>query len=327
MPKISIIILNWNGWEDTIECLESLYRINYPNYEVIVVDNFSTNDSIQNIKGWTEGKIEVESKYFETTKCTHNIKIFEYTKADLENNSYLERKKEFDTLESNEKLFLLKNDKNDGFAGWNNIALKQILKENISEYVFLLNNDTIIDKNLFIELFESIKNISSENIWLIWPKIFNYFTNTHQIKFYGKLNEKITKVDWVSWAAFLVKTDVLRNVWLFDETFFLYWEDTDLCYRVTQKYQNYYIQTQSKIYHKIESSSQNVSQFKITLHIRNLFILLRRYKKFTLKELVISILHIVKNNIKINFFKTIYYVVKWLINWIIYFIKNPNIKF
>ena len=40
-PKVSIIILNWNGWKDTIECLESLYQITYPNCEVIVVDNGS----------------------------------------------------------------------------------------------------------------------------------------------------------------------------------------------------------------------------------------------------------------------------------------------
>jgi len=45
-PKVSIIILNWNGWEDTIECLESLYQITYPNYDVIVVDNGSEDESV-----------------------------------------------------------------------------------------------------------------------------------------------------------------------------------------------------------------------------------------------------------------------------------------
>ena len=46
-PKVSIIILNWNGLKDTIECLESLKKITYPNYEVIVVDNGSKgNDAV-----------------------------------------------------------------------------------------------------------------------------------------------------------------------------------------------------------------------------------------------------------------------------------------
>ena len=43
-PKVSIIILNWNGVDDTIECLESLKRLSYKNYEVIVVDNGSEGD-------------------------------------------------------------------------------------------------------------------------------------------------------------------------------------------------------------------------------------------------------------------------------------------
>ena len=46
-PKVSIIILNWNGCEDTVECLESVYQIAYPNYDVIVVDNGSEDDSVK----------------------------------------------------------------------------------------------------------------------------------------------------------------------------------------------------------------------------------------------------------------------------------------
>ncbi len=47
-PKIYIIILNYNGWADTIECLESVLRNDYPNYQVIVLDNNSP--IIQNLK-------------------------------------------------------------------------------------------------------------------------------------------------------------------------------------------------------------------------------------------------------------------------------------
>ena len=58
-PKVAIIILNWNGWKDTIECLESVFRNTYPNYQVIVVDNGSTDGSIEKIQSWAEGKQEV----------------------------------------------------------------------------------------------------------------------------------------------------------------------------------------------------------------------------------------------------------------------------
>jgi len=49
-PKIAIIILNYNNWQDTIECLESVLRNDYPNYQVIVVDNGSANNSMEYIK-------------------------------------------------------------------------------------------------------------------------------------------------------------------------------------------------------------------------------------------------------------------------------------
>ena len=61
-PKIAIIILNWNGWKDTIECLESVFRIDYPNYQVIVVDNNSPNNSMEYIKAWAEGNLDVWTK-------------------------------------------------------------------------------------------------------------------------------------------------------------------------------------------------------------------------------------------------------------------------
>jgi len=59
-PKVSIIILNWNTWEDTIECLESLYQISYPNYEVIVVDNNSIDKTFEEAKQF--GAIVVKEK-------------------------------------------------------------------------------------------------------------------------------------------------------------------------------------------------------------------------------------------------------------------------
>jgi len=61
-PKVSIIILNWNGWADTSECLKSLYQINYPNYEIILVDNGSTDGSQKAIKKGFPGVKLIENK-------------------------------------------------------------------------------------------------------------------------------------------------------------------------------------------------------------------------------------------------------------------------
>jgi len=53
---VAIIVLNWNGWRDTIECLESVFKIDYPNYQVIVVDNRSTNDLVKIIRIGAKGR-------------------------------------------------------------------------------------------------------------------------------------------------------------------------------------------------------------------------------------------------------------------------------
>ena len=63
-PKISVVILNWNGWKDTIECLESQFQINYPHYDVIVVDNHSEDDSIDKIKEYCRGEHKSRIKIF-----------------------------------------------------------------------------------------------------------------------------------------------------------------------------------------------------------------------------------------------------------------------
>src|SRR3989344_2445038 len=100
-PKVSIIILNWNGWKDTIECIDSIKKISYPNYEIIVVDNASRGDDVNILKN----------------------KFWDFIR-------------------------LIKNKENYGFAKGNNIAIKQVLKENKSDYVLLLNNLKKIKKKV-----------------------------------------------------------------------------------------------------------------------------------------------------------------------------------
>ena len=69
-PLVSIILLNWNGYDDTLEALESLYQINYPNYNVIVVDNHSTNESIEKITEYKPNLIILTThRYFHLTNA------------------------------------------------------------------------------------------------------------------------------------------------------------------------------------------------------------------------------------------------------------------
>src|ERR1039457_4136566 len=62
MPKVFIIVLNWNGLKDTLECLDSVFKLEYPNFEVIVVDNASTDNSVEVIREKFQQVILIENK-------------------------------------------------------------------------------------------------------------------------------------------------------------------------------------------------------------------------------------------------------------------------
>ena len=156
VPNVSIIILNWNGWKDTIVCLESLYQTNYSNFNVILVDNASTDNSIDKIREFSKNISKKKYGFFD-----YNFKdnIFIETKANIELDSY-------------KNLILIKNDKNYGFAEGNNIGIKFAFDNLNPQYILLLNNDTLVDINFLKELFnvvESDKEIGSVQSLLLRP--------------------------------------------------------------------------------------------------------------------------------------------------------------
>src|SRR5208337_3935714 len=66
-PLVAISILNWNGWRDTLECLESVRRLHYPNYLTVVVDNGSRNDSVERIRAWAKEALPDQAAFLEYT--------------------------------------------------------------------------------------------------------------------------------------------------------------------------------------------------------------------------------------------------------------------
>lgn len=216
--KTSIILLNWNGKEDTIKCLESLKTLNYPNYETIVVDNASSDDSVKIIS----------DKFPNVT--------------------------------------LITNKENLGFAEGSNIGIRYAL-EGGADYVFLLNNDAIIDEETVTELVQVAE--SDDKIGIIGSRICCYDRpdriqsagahigiKTGRVWYpdYGKsittTDGKAVDVDAVSGTAMMVKREVIEKVGMLDPTFFCYFEDTDWCIRARKTGYRVVIVPMSKIWHK-----------------------------------------------------------------------------
>ena len=298
-PKVSIIILNWNGWEDTIECLESLYQITYPDYDVIVVDNGSEDESIEKIKEYAEGNIEVESKFFEYSSGNKPIRIIEYTREEAEAGGGKEG--EIADLPSNRKLILIKNEKNYGFAEGNNIGMRYALKALNPDYVLLLNNDTAVDREFLGELVKVGE--SDEKIGIVGPKIFNP-DGTSQLscwKYHSYLNvfneafllnlfgnfykyrnvKEIKEVDVVLGACMLFKKQVLDKIGLLDRNIFMYTEETDICYRAKKKGYKIIYYPKCDIIHYGGQSSKKIPQITmIHLYRSRIYFFYKHYSKF-----------------------------------------------
>ena len=234
-PNVAIIILNWNGWEDTIECLESLFQITYPNYKVIVIDNNSTDESIKKIIEYADGDLELQSSFFDYDPSNKPFEITEYTKKESE---LLKSHEDYVNLSSN-NLILIKNDKNYGFAEGSNIGIRFALNNLNPDYILLLNNDIVVEKDFLNKLIECAEN--DENIGIIGPKVYYYdFINKIQVAG-AKINLWIGKsylvgdgeidkgqyderkdVDYISGSCFLVKKEVIMKLGLFNAHYYCY---------------------------------------------------------------------------------------------------------
>lgn len=287
-PKISIIILNWNGWKDTIECLESLYQIDYKNYDIIVLDNGSNDNSIEMIRAYCKSDIPVQSNFFNYSQENKPISILEYVKDEAEASGNPLKEKIFSNLLPTRKLRLILAEKNYGFAEGNNIAVRYACKAIDPDYILILNNDTVVDKKFLVNLAFTAK--CNEHNGIISPKVL-YYDSPLKIQSMGfriiwyfglvcplrhNAIEEIKKIDFVSGCAMLIKNDKDLTLSLFNPKYFVYWEDVELCERVRRLGYGIMLSINSKVWHKV-STNKEPSSFKEYYGGRNLMIFMKEY--------------------------------------------------
>jgi GT2 family glycosyltransferase len=134
-PKVAIIVLNYNNWSDTIECLESVLRNDYDNYQVIVVDNNSPNNSMDYIKAWAEGKIDVwvnpknPLRRFSFPPGPKPIPYVYYTREEAEKGGNKDLEKALSERISTDittkyPLIFIQSGENLGYTGGNNVGIR-----------------------------------------------------------------------------------------------------------------------------------------------------------------------------------------------------------
>jgi GT2 family glycosyltransferase len=312
-PKVSVIILNWNGWEDTIECIESLYQIDYPNYDIILVDNDSKDDSIQKIRDYCEGTIKPKSPFFKYKPENKPVHIFGYRQDETINHSDPIKIKAYNLLQSDKKLILIKNKENYGFAEGNNIGIRFSLKILKPDYILLLNNDTVVEQHFLTELVKTGE--SKDNIAVIGPKTYFYnfngktdvvwsvggtvnlsrYPGYHDINLKEnpmKIIDSKIDVDWISGAVLLIKSRMIPPN-LLNSDFFFGCEDVDLCIEMKQKGFEMVTDLKSIVWHKAGASKSKVKFKGISKEIKTNLKFMRAHEKNYKLHLPIYILQVI----------------------------------
>lgn len=259
-PKATIVVLNWNGWRDTLDCLESLNNTTYPNFDVVVVDNGSNDGSIAKIADYCENTIALHRVQTRPGPSDRLI-TFQFDPQKESGIDVLAKK----IKNSIKWLTLIKCKSNLGFAKANNIGMRYSLDVLHAQYILLLNNDTVVDTHFLGRLVNIAE--TQDSIGICAPKLLKMDTNqiidsTGHILRWGRLVDRGSgmvdkkqfddQVDVVGakGAASLYKGRMLNEIGLFDEGYVTSCEDTELSWRANiLGWRAKYVPT-SVVYHK-----------------------------------------------------------------------------
>ncbi len=220
-PLVYVITLNWNRCADTVVCLASLGDLTYPNKCLLLVDNSSEDDTV-----------DVVARTFPEVE-------------------------------------IIVNNQNLGFGAGFNVGMRHAFDQG-ADYAFIINNDTTIDENALTEMMTLVE----DDVGIIAPKIY-YASEPNRIWSIGALRHPLTiemtgdardEIDNGRWAtvlerdylvgcALLISRRLYDEVGLFDERFFMYYEDSDLSLRARQAGFRLLLSPNSHVLHKVSVSS------------------------------------------------------------------------
>jgi GT2 family glycosyltransferase len=263
--KVYIVLLSYNGSLDTIECLESLLKLNYENYQIIVVDNSETLEPFESLIQWALGNLKVTETVFQNLVFPLEKKPIDFLKMEEDN---------FLTNKIIEKIVFVKANGNNGYAAGNNLALKYILKFGETDsFIWILNNDTIVDKEGLTAQASYLSKPENSTIGILGSKLVYYYkpmviqavggkfnktfyisTHVGEGQSIFKLKNQFQDIDYVNGASMFLKLAFLKKIGLLCEDFFLYYEELDWAYKSNSAGWKLDWCSDSIVYHKEGSS-------------------------------------------------------------------------
>jgi GT2 family glycosyltransferase len=241
-PTVYFSILNWNQKDLTCECLDSLAQLDYPNYEIVVVDNGSRDDEAAVIRSRFPSAIVLKNERNVGFAEGNNVAI----RYALEQGA--------------DYVLLLNND-----TALDPQMLKKLIE--VSE-----SDDQIAIVGPKIPYFDEPQTIWSAG-GILGPRegpIMLGLDETDE----GQ-HDTLTEVDWVTGCALLIKSSVVRQIGLIDARFFIYFEENDWCSRAKKAGFKIFCVPEARMWHKIQPRHQALSPRHVYLMTRNRLLFLR----------------------------------------------------
>lgn len=243
-PLVCVILINYNSYDDTIECVQSLKAQDYVNYKIIVVDNCSNDQS----------RLKV------------NVAL-------------------------NAECDIILSKKNDGFAAGNNIGIRYAQKKYNPDYYWVLNNDTIVERDCLKRLINTVVG-AQKNVGLGTGRIMHYYNRekidyrggffdnkTGTAGYYSVENTPEREISFATGCFWLLPRKTIETIGLLSEEYFMYAEDTDYCCRIIRAGYAMIYCDDSVIYHKISASNGVNSPFNQFYMTRNGLYIIKKYSR------------------------------------------------
>ncbi len=271
--KVYIILLNWNSWGDTLECLESVLRSSYGTYQVIVCDNDSRDGSMERFRAWSAGEQAAPAPAGEPLRSlsfppvSKPVASVEYERAAAEAGG--------DDRAADARVVFIRTGANLGFAGGCNVGLRFALARDDFGYAWLLNNDTVVEsgalaamvakmvqspdagmcgsKLLYYDRPDTVQTLGGYrfNRWLAMPRPLGQ--QRHGAEFVDEAAAE-REMGYVAGASMLVSREFIRQIGLMDDRYFLFFEEMDWAVRSRGRFRLVFA-PRSIVYHKEGAST------------------------------------------------------------------------
>ncbi|MEM8499763.1 MAG: glycosyltransferase family 2 protein [Pseudomonadota bacterium] len=295
--SVYIVLLNWNGWGDTIACLESVFGLQDVSFKVIVCDNDSGDGSLECIQQWASGRLRA-------VKPSHS-RLARLQEAgspeNLKHRTIMASELGDLPFDDASELTIIDNQANLGFAAGNNTGIRYALAQKDMSHVWLLNNDTLVEpcglrKMLDRSAVTGQRFVCGSRIMFYDnPSVIQAIGGNSYNPWTGNASQSLGRylpenteldvasyesaLDYVCGASMLVPRRFLHEVGLMQPDYFLYYEEIDWITRASPSFKNC-VAIDSVVYHK-EGSSIGSASFSRRSSALSEFYMFRNKLRYT----------------------------------------------